>query len=136
MIPVLNLALAYLQQFITKKLSYQDPNANAAGGMMGSMKMMMLVMPLMTFFFTFTFPAAIGIYWIFRTLLALLQQFILSRIFKLPKYTDDDLKRIEKEMKEAKNSAMPKKRRLFQMPTNEVLQEKGIRSLHHIDDDE
>lgn len=136
LIPVLNLALAYLQQFITKKLSYQDPNANAAGGMMGSMKMMMLVMPLMTFFFTFTFPAAIGIYWIFRTLLALLQQFILSRIFKLPKYTDDDLKRIEKEMKEAKNSAMPKKRRLFQMPTNEVLQEKGIRSLHHIDDDE
>ena len=103
---------------------------------MSSMKMMMLVMPLMTFFFTFTFPAAIGIYWIFRTLLALLQQFILSRIFKLPKYTDEDLKRIEKEMKEAKNNAMPKKRRLFQMPTNEVLQEKGIRSLHHIDDDE
>lgn len=137
LIPIINLGLTYLQQFVSKKLSYQDPNANqAAGGMMSSMKMMMLVMPLMTFFFTFTFPAAIGIYWIFRTILAMLQQFILSRMFKLPKYSDEDLKRIEKEMREAKNNAMPKKRRLFQMPTNEVLEEKGIRSLHHIDDDD
>ncbi|MBQ3041128.1 MAG: membrane protein insertase YidC [Clostridia bacterium] len=136
LIPVFNLGLTYLQQFVSKKLSYQDPNAQQAGGMMGSMKIMMLVMPLMTFFFTFTFPAAIGIYWIFRTLLAMLQQFILSRIFKLPKYTDEDLKRIEKEMKEAKNNAMPKRRSLFQMPTNDVLEERGIRSLHHIDDDD
>ncbi len=135
LIPVLNLGLTYLSQFVSKKLSYQDPNAQQANGM-GSMKIMMLAMPLMTFFFTFTFPAAIGIYWIFRTLLSMLQQFILSRIFKYPKFTDEDLKRIEKEMKEAKNNAMPKKRRLFQMPVNEVLEEKGIRSLHHIDDDD
>lgn len=136
-IPIVNLALTYLSQFISKKLSYQDPNANQqGGGMMGSMKIMMLAMPLMTFFFTFTFPAAIGIYWIFRTLLSMLQQFILSRIFKYPKYTDEDLKRIEKEMKEAKHNAAPKKRSLFQMATQQQLEEKGIRSLHHIDDDE
>ena len=137
LIPFINLGLTYLQQFVSKKLSYQDPYANQqAGGMMGSMKIMMLVMPLMTFFFTFTFPAAIGIYWIFRTVLAIIQQVILSLIFKIPKYTDEDLKRIEKEMKEAKNNATPKRRSLFQMPTNDVLEERGIRSLHHIDDDD
>lgn len=135
-IPLVNLGLTYLSQFVSKKLSYQDPYANQqAGGMMSSMKIMMLVMPLMTFFFTFSFPAAIGVYWIFRTLLAMLQQFILSRFFKFPKYTDEDLKRIEKEMKEAKQQSNPKKKRLFQLPTQE-LEEKGIRSLHHIDDDE
>ncbi len=135
-IPLINLGLTYLSQFVSKKLSYQDPYANQqAGGMMSSMKIMMLVMPLMTFFFTFRFSAAIGVYWIFRTLLAMLQQFILSRFFKFPKYTDEDLKRIEKEMKEAKHQSNPKKKRLFQLPTQE-LEEKGIRSLHHIDDDE
>ena len=137
LIPFINLGLTYLQQFVSKKLSYQDPYANQqAGGMMGSMKIMMLIMPLMTFFFTFTFPAAIGIYWIFRTVLAIIQQVILSLIFKIPKYTDEDLKRIEKEMKEAKNNATPKRRSLFQMPTNDALEERGIRSLHHIDDDD
>ena len=135
-IPLANLGLTYLSQFVSKKLSYQDPYANQqAGGMMNSMKIMMLVMPLMTFFFTFRFSAAIGVYWIFRTLLAMGQQFILSRIFKFPKYTEDDLKRIEKEMKEAKQQSNPKKRRLFQLPAQE-LEEKGIRSLHHIDDED
>ena len=139
LIPIVNLALTYLSQFVSRKLSYQDPYANQqqGGGMMGSMKIMMLAMPLMTFFFTFTFPAAIGVYWIFRTLLSMLQQFILSRIFKYPKYTEEDLKRIEKEMKEAKHNAAPKKRSLFQqLAAQQQLEEKGIRSLHHIDDDE
>ena len=77
----------------------------AGGGMLNSMKIMLWVLPLMTLFFTFMFPAAIGIYWIFRTLLAMLQQFIISRIIKIPKLTEEDLKRIEKEMKEAKKKA-------------------------------
>ena len=134
LIPVINLGLMYLSQFISKKLNpqpMQQQNEQQAGaGMLNSMKIMMWTMPLMTFFFTFMFPGAIGIYWIFRTLLSMLQQFIISRIIKIPKFTEEDLKRIEKEMKEAKKRAGKPD---IVYNTGEP---KPYRSLHHIDDDE
>ncbi len=132
LIPVINLGLMYLSQFITKKLNPQGQEQNAAaGGAMNSMKIMMWTMPLMTFFFTFTFPAAIGVYWIFRTLLSMLQQFLLSKIFKLPTYTDEELKALEKEMKDSKRG---------QSKRPDIVYNNGeprqYKSLHHIDDDE
>jgi membrane protein insertase Oxa1/YidC/SpoIIIJ len=130
-IPLLNLGLMYLSQFLTKKLQYQSTLQEQANGQMNSMRIMMLVMPLMTMFITFKFAAAIGIYWIFRTLLSMLQQFILSKIFKMPKYSDEDLKRIEKEMKDAKKNQQKRPDIVY-----EGGEGKGYKSLHHIDDDE
>ena len=134
-IPVINLALMYVSQIVSKKLNPQQQleqqQQQAGGGMLNSMKIMMWTMPLMTFFFTFMFPAAVGIYWIFRTLLSMLQQFILSRIFKMPKYSEEDLKRIEKEMKDAKKNQHRRPDIVY-----EGGEGKGYRSLHHIDDDE
>ena len=60
----------------------------------------------------------------------MLQQFIISRIIKIPRYTEEDLKRIEKEMKEAKRKAGKPD---IVYNNGEV---KPYRSLHHIDDDE
>ena len=132
LIPVINLGLMYLSQFITKKLNPQPQEQNAAaGGAMNSMKIMMWTMPLMTFFFTFTFPAAIGVYWIFRTLLSILQQFILSRVFKLPTYTEEELKALEKEMKESKRGQTKHPDIVYNNG-----EQKPYKSLHHIDDDE
>ena len=133
-IPVINLALMYVSQIVSKKLNPQqqmEAQQQQGGGMLNSMKIMMWTMPLMTFFFTFTFPAAIGVYWIFRTLLSMLQQFILSRIFKMPKYSEEDLKRIEKEMKDAKKNQHKRPDIVY-----EGGEGKGYKSLHHIDDDE
>ena len=98
---------------------------------MNSMKIMMWTMPLMTFFFTFTFPAAIGVYWIFRTLLSMLQQFILSKIFKLPKYTEEELRALEKEMKDAKKGQSKRPDIVYNNG-----EKRPYKSLHHIDDDE
>lgn len=135
LIPVLNLGFTYLSQFLSKKLNPQPmqeaSQQQAGGGMLNSMKIMLWTMPLMTFFFTFMFPAAIGIYWIFRTLLSMLQQFIISRIIKIPRFTEEDLKRIEKEMREAKKKAGAKPDIVYN--NGEV---KPYKSLHHIDDDE
>ena len=100
-IPILNLAFTYLSQFVSKKLTYQ---MNAQQGQGGSMKIMMLFLPLMSMFFTFTFAAGIGLYWIFRTLLAMLQQFILAKAMPYPRYTEEDIKQIEKEMREEKRN--------------------------------
>lgn len=126
-IPILNLGLMYLSQFLTKKLQYQSTLQEAAQGQMNSMKIMMLVMPLMTMFVTFGFAAAIGIYWIFRTLLSMLQQFILYKAMPYPTFTEEDYKNAEKELKGKKVS---------KAPANYVADGREIRSLHHIDDDE
>lgn len=100
LIPIVNLGLTYLAQFISKKLSYQSAQQDpSTQGAMGSMNIMLYTMPLMSMFFTFTFPAAIGVYWIFRTILNSLQQFILAKAMPYPKFTDEDIKRIEKELK-------------------------------------
>lgn len=117
----------YLSQFITKKLQYQNTVQESMNGQMNSMKIMMLVLPLMTMFITFSFAAAIGIYWIFRTLLSMLQQFILYKAMPYPTFTEEDYKNAEKEMKGKK----PK-----QAPAGYVPSDRPIRSLHHIDDDE
>ena len=127
LIPILNLGLSYLSQFISKKLQYQSTLQESANGQMNSMKIMMLTLPLMTMFITFGFAAAIGIYWIFRTLLSMLQQFILYKAMPYPKFTEEDYKNAEKEMKGKKVS---------KAPNGYVPSDKPIRSLHHIDDDE
>lgn len=127
-IPLLNLGLMYLSQFLTKKLQYQSTLQEQANSQMNSMKIMMLVMPLMTMFITFKFAAAIGIYWIFRTILAMLQQLILYKAMPYPKFTEEDYKRAEQELKGKKTSS--------RAPANYVAGDRPIRSLHHIDDDE
>ena len=100
LIPIVNLALTYLAQFISKKISYQSAQQDpSTQGAMGSMNLMLYTMPLMSMFFTFTFPAAIGVYWIFRTILNTLQQYVLAKTMPYPKFTEEDIKSIEKELK-------------------------------------
>lgn len=124
-IPLLNLGLMYLSQFLSKKLNYQSVQQEAQQGM-NSMKIMMYVLPLMTFFVTANFASAIGIYWIFRTLLSMLQQFILYKALPYPKFTEEDYKQAEKDYK--KGITAPSGSR--------NIPEREYRSLHHIDDDE
>ena len=125
-IPIINLALMYVSQYLTKKLQYQSTLQEQQQGM-NSLKLMMLVMPLMTMFITFSFASAIGIYWIFRTILSMIQQFILYKAMPYPKFTEEDYKNAEREMKGKKPTGAP---------AGYVPSDKPVRSLHHIDDDE
>ena len=126
-IPLLNLAFMYLSQFLSRKLQYQNTLQEQANSQMSSMKIMMLVMPLMTMFITFNFAAVIGIYWIFRTILSMIQQFILYKAMPYPQFTEEDYRNAEKEMKG---------KRVSKVPEGYVPGAREIRSLHHIDDDE
>ena len=127
LIPVLNLVFMYVSQYLSKKLQYQNTLQEQANGQMTSLKIMMLVMPLMTMVITFNFAAVIGIYWIFRTLLSMLQQFILYKAMPYPKFTEEDYKNAEKEMRG---------KGVSKAPAGYVQSDRPIRSLHHIDDDE
>ncbi len=121
-VPILNLGLMYLSQFLSKKFTYQNTQAEAANN--SSMKIMMYVLPLMTFFITFNFASAIGIYWIFRTILSMAQQFILAKVMPYPVFTEEDYKKAEREYKKGKSGQ------------ETVYPQREYRSLHHIDDDD
>lgn len=124
LVPILNLGFMYLSQFLSRKLSYQNPQAEQMNN--SSMKIMMYVLPLMTMFITFQFAAAIGIYWIFRTILSIAQQFIFYKAMPYPKFTEEDFKKAEREMKGTRKNKKSE--------AEYVVQPGQYRSLHHIDD--
>lgn len=125
-IPVLAAALTWLSMFLTRKwngntqaMAGQDAQANA------SMKMMDLMMPAMTLFIAFGFSGMLGLYWVYQSVLGILQTFILSRVMPLPKYTEEELKEMRKAQKAAEKT---QKALLKEQPK--------YRSLHYIDEDD
>lgn len=65
-------------------MSYQAPQNDLSGNAAASMKIMDFTMPLLSVWITFTVPAIVGLYWIYQNILGTVQQFILSRIYKIP----------------------------------------------------
>mgnify|MGYP002514893656 CR=1 FL=1 len=108
---------------LTRKFTYQ-PTAAAQDAQTGcSMKIMDWTMPLMSLFFCFSFSSAIGLYWIYSNVLSFVQTVLLAKLMPVPKVTDEDIKKAEKEMKakgyDTKKANLPR-----------------VRSLHHIDDED
>ncbi len=74
--------LAGLSQYLSTKLmmntnpSSAGQDENQAAQMMKSMN---ITMPLMSVFFCFTFPAAVGIYWVSSSVFQILQQLIVNK---------------------------------------------------------
>lgn len=126
LIPVITVIALIFSQWLTKKFTYQDPMQQAS--QQGcSMKVMMYAMPLLSGYFAYIVSAAIGIYWIFRNLLSLVQQIILSKAMPLPVFTEEDYKAAEREM----FKTQVKKKKGERDPNRPK-----VRSLHHIDDDD
>ncbi|MBQ2863352.1 MAG: hypothetical protein IJE84_04175, partial [Clostridia bacterium] len=92
-----------------------------------SMNIMELTLPLMTVFFAYNMSGAIGIYWIFQNILSLAERFFIAKFMPLPKYTEEEIKQIQKAMKKepAGNPSRPAKSN-GEKP----------RSLHRIDEDD
>ena len=125
LVPVLTFVTYFLTSKINRKFTSQ-PVANEgmdAKQVACSNSMMDITMPLMSTFFTFAVPALVGVYWIFRSLVGMLKQFILSRLMPLPTFTEEDYKKAAKEMA---GKRVVKK-------SNNVGK---VRSLHHIDDED
>jgi YidC/Oxa1 family membrane protein insertase len=121
---VLTFVAYFFSMKINRKLMYQPAQNDAAMGC--SNKVMDITMPLMSVFITFTVPAALGVYWIFKCLIGVLKQFILSLAIPLKKTTDEDIKAAEKEYAEKEEKA----------PRRTTTGGEKRRSLHYIDDEE
>lgn len=127
LIPILTFAVYFGSMKLTRKFTYQ-PTMAANDAQAGcSNNIMDITMPLMSVYISFIVPAAIGVYWIFKSLLSTLKQFIISRVMPFPKFTEEDYKAAEKELKgrTASKPARP-----------ESTSGTKPRSLHHIDDDD
>ena len=95
-IPAITFVVYFLSNKLIRKLSFQ-PQMAANDQQQGcSNAMMDFMMPLMSVYFTFLLPGAIGVYWIFKSVLSTLKQFLLSRVMPLPKFTEEDIKEAER----------------------------------------
>ena len=71
--------LAGLSQLVFSVISMkQQPQQDANGN---SMKTMMYMMPLMSVYFAFIMPAALGVYWIAQSVISLVQDVIMHKFF-------------------------------------------------------
>ena len=120
-IPILVFAAMWGSMVIMKKFTYQAPEAEEAQNKL-SMRIMNLAMPALSTWFCFKMPAIVGVYWIFRNVLSVGERFVISKIFPIPKMSEEDVKKAEKEyggkLKEQEANKPP------------------VRSLHRIDWDD
>lgn len=122
LVPIFTFIVAFFSQKIIRMFTYQSPETIEAQKS-PSMKIMNMSMPLLSVWIAFSVPAAIGLYWIFRNLISTVQQIVLSKLFPVPQFTEEDYRAAEREMKVGKTP----KREKSKVPP---------RSLHHIDDEE
>lgn len=120
LIPVITFVGSFFSMKLTRKYTYQAPQQqDAANGL--SMKIMDLFAPLLSTWISYTLPGVIGMYWFYQNVFGVLQQFVLSKMYPTPVFTEEDMKLAEKEIngtiRREKESGKP-------------------RSLHHIDDEE
>ena len=125
LIPVLNFVMQFATTKILKKFQPQpmtdDPSQKT------SMNIMEFTLPLMTVYFAFIMNGAIGIYWMFNNVISLVERFIIAKAMPLPKYTEEEIKQIQKAMKkDTPTSGSRPERRDGEKP----------RSLHRIDEDD
>lgn len=126
-VPVLVYAFQLVSTKLMRKFTYQAPSAQDAN--MGcSNNVMDYTMPLMSAYFAFVLPAAVGVYWIFKNIITFVKQVVLAKLMPMPVFTDADYKAAEKEM----NAKAPKTGGNVKIGSSG----KVVRSLHHIDDED
>ncbi len=102
-IPVLAVVSQLLTTKLTQVQSGQTQNNDADNKSAQMNKTMMLMMPIMTGFFTFTLPSGIGIYWIISSVVQLIQQLALNKYFE-SKGDDIEIKTPERKQLHGKKS--------------------------------
>ncbi len=123
LVPILTFVFMFFGMKISRKFTY-NPQAEAGSDAAKSMAIMDWSMPLLSTFIAYTVPATLGVYWMFQNVLGTLQQIILAMVYPIPKFTEEDYKKAEKEM----NGKVSKPKKSGE--------KKKVRSLHHIDDED
>lgn len=131
-IPIITFLATFFSSKIIRKFSYQSPQMqqNSPDAKM-SMTIMEFTLPLLSTWITFGVPAVIGIYWIYQSLLGVVQQIVMVKVKPFPVFTAEDYKEAER-LVAGKSAKKKKKLETAEKDPNRP----RVRSLHHIDDDE
>lgn len=97
-IPILSGGTAFLMGYITQKLQSAVTNTGDNGQTQKVGMAMLLTMPLMSLFFTFTMPAGVGLYWTASNIFAIAQTFALNKFMNPKEYVE----RVAREAEEKK----------------------------------
>ncbi len=111
LIPLLSGVTSFLLSWLSQKM---NPAQQAAGDQAngGSMKMMMYLMPLMSLWIAFSFPAGLGLYWIMSNVLGIGQQYLLNFLHnpkKVEKEVYDKIAADKQKEKERRAASAQKK---------------------------
>ena len=101
MIPLLSAGSQFAATIINRKI---NPVATPEG-QGGSMQAMLMLMPLMSLYFAFITPAALGFYWTTGTVLQILQDIVLTKRYSKKLDAEDAIKNEERKKKEAEIEA-------------------------------
>ena len=129
--PVLTFLAYWGSGKITRKFSFQPMQNDAAKDPAQgcSNNMMNIMMPAMSAWFTFMVPAAVGLYWIFKSIIGTIKTIVVAKVMPLPVFTEEDYKAAERELA-GKDKNKPVKR------DPDAPRNTNVRSLHHIDDED
>lgn len=96
LIPVISGVMSWLSMKLTQAANPSTGSGAQAQAAAQQMKIMNLMMPLVSVYIGFIMPAALGVYWIANSLLAVIQELILNRHYK--KIMDaEDAQRLERD---------------------------------------
>ncbi|MCM1165553.1 MAG: YidC/Oxa1 family membrane protein insertase [Lachnospiraceae bacterium] len=100
LVPIISFLMALLQTFVSNRMmAKSNPDAAAS---MGSMKVMMYVMPLMSLWIAFTVPAGAGFYWTISYAFGILQTILLNKLYDPAKLKEQALAEFEEKNKRSK----------------------------------
>ena len=137
-VPILTFVSYFASMKITRRFTYQPTTGNDQQ-VACSNKIMDLSMPAMSVYFTFIMPAAIGVYWIFKSILTTIKQIALHKIMPVPQFTEEDYRAAERDLAgKAGKKAAEESNDAPSAPANRAAQGgiAPVRSLHHIDDED
>ncbi|MBR6552995.1 MAG: membrane protein insertase YidC [Clostridia bacterium] len=130
--------LVFLTSFLGHKVTMRNqPSQTKPDGTPMQPGLFMTVgMPLLSTFFTLAMPAAIGCYWIWRTLLNMVKEPILSKVYPMPRFTQEEL---EEAARELNAKAKGKKKKVITIEVDEDddsyadIEVKGASASAHVD---
>lgn len=111
--------LVFLTSFLSHKLMTKfqaNVQTDANGNPVGQGLFMSVGMPLISAVFTLQFPAAIGTYWIWRTLISMVKTPIVNKLWPVPKLTEEEM---EAAVRELKSKEKTKKKKVITIEVDE-----------------
>ncbi|MBQ3016327.1 MAG: YidC/Oxa1 family membrane protein insertase [Clostridia bacterium] len=125
LIPILAAGFQWFTMFLSRKMNGNPQAATADQQTQMSMRIMDLIFPAMTIWLTFSFSAMMGLYWIYQSIIGIIQMIILSKLMPIPKFTEEEIKAMQKEAKKAAKEQ------------NAIIKtQPKYKSLHYIDEDD